>query len=94
VHDDSFTTPEVAPRAAAPPRGAWVAGGPLAGVLLFHVAALRSADFAPDDVALGRNTVAFTAQDGGRQIGGPFHDLPALLAGARAARDEGRPLVL
>jgi hypothetical protein len=94
VHDDAFTTDQTPSRAAVPPRGAWVAGGVLAGVLLFHVAALRSAEFAPDDVALGRNTVAFTSHDGARQAGGPFHDLPALLEGARAARGEGRPLVL
>ena len=69
-------------------------GGILAGTLLFHVAALRSVDFAADDVALGRNTVAFTARFEERQIGGPIPELPEVLKTARAAREAGRPLVL
>ncbi|MEO6710992.1 MAG: hypothetical protein ABIP42_15535, partial [Planctomycetota bacterium] len=77
-----------------PVRGAWVIGGILAGTLLFHGAARRSVDFAPDDVALGRNTVAFTARFDERQIGGPIPELPEVLKTAQAAREAGRPLVL
>lgn len=94
VDDDAFTTDSAATARPIPPRGAWVAAGVLAGVLLFHLLSLGFADFAPEDVALGRNTVAFTAEHEGRQVGGPFGDLPALLATGRAARAEGRPLVL
>jgi len=71
-----------------------VIAGVTLGVVLFHVSALRSADFSPDDVALGRNTVAFTAEHGGRRISGPIPEFPALASTARAAREAGRPLVL
>jgi len=94
VDDDNFTHEPAAPRRKQGPRGAWVIAGVIAGVLLFHAAARRSADFAPDDVALGRNTVAFTSVRDGKQFGGTIPDLPALSSTARAAREAGRPLVV
>jgi hypothetical protein len=66
----------------------------VAGVAIFHMASLSAIDFAPDDVALGRNTVAFTARLDGAPIAGPLPDLPALIAKALTAGEQGRPLVL
>jgi len=68
--------------------------GLLAGLLLFELASRASSDFAADEVGLGRNTVAFTAEWQGRQIGGPLHDLPVLRESFRAARAKGRPVAL
>lgn len=68
--------------------------GILLGVLLFDLLARSQEAFAAEDVGLGMGTVPHTAEREGRQISGPFEDLPALLESFRALKAEGRTVVL
>jgi len=68
--------------------------GLLLGVLLFDVLGRSQATFAAENVGLGLGTVPFTAEREGRQISGPFEDLPALMQSFRELRAEGRRIAL